>query len=685
MNMYWVDWSIVLALLAFMVVVILATRHNMRGVADFLAAGRCGGRYLLCISEGIAGLGAVTLLAFWQQYTKTGFTGIWWSLPNWPLLFVLALSGWVLYRYRQTRALTLAQFFEMRYSRRFRIFAGMVAFASGIINYGVFPYLNARLFIYFCGLPETFTLAGFNVDTFTLVMLVLLSLALYFTFMGGQIAIMLTNFMQGIFCMTILLVVCLVLFNHIGWNHISEVVAMAPEDQSLANPFKISKTEGFNMWFFLIQYFIWFYCWKAWQGTQGYYVAAKTPHEARMSQILGTWRYFAQEMIVPIFAICAIAVLFHPDFAQQAAGVKEVLAGFDDKGQSEMTVPLVLGRILPIGLMGALTAVMVAAAVSTDESYLHSWGSIFIQDVLMPLRGKPLSPEKHLLYLRYSICGVALFAFCFSMVFTLEDYIRMFFAVTGAIYLGGAGCCVIGGLYTRRGTTAGAWGAMITGIVVASTALITNQIANADPEAGGLRAWLQLTLYHSEVLKKGIVYLGGIDGQVMTFVSAMCAIPVYFMMSIVFGARKFDLDRMLHRGKYAVADDVAEGDATATARWKWLGINDSFTWWDKVIYIGSVVWVLLWGVVFAVGIFYHYAIHEISDEAWMSFWHFIIWMSIVLGVVTTLWFLIGGLRDLKIMFELLRTRARDHTDDGTVYEGDQPSAETPVSTMVDAD
>jgi len=630
MNMHWIDWGIALTLLVIMGLVVFTTKRYMCGVADFLAAGRCGGRYLLCISEGIAGLGAVTLLAFWQQYTKTGFTGIWWSLPNWPLLFILALSGWVLYRYRQTRALTLAQLLEMRYSRRFRIFTGMVAFISGIINYGVFPGLNARLFIHFCGLPETFSLAGLSIPTFPLVMLVLLSLALYFAFMGGQIAIMLTNFLQGIFCMAVLLITCLVLLNYVGWNHINDVVMTAPEDQSLVNPFKISGIEGFSMRFFLIQYFIWFYSWKAWQGTQGYNAAAKTPHEARMSQILGTWRYFAQEMIIPIFAICALAVLLHPDFAQQAAGVKEVLAGFpNDKVQSEMTVPLVLGRVLPVGLMGALMAVMMAAAISTDESYLHSWGSIFIQDVLMPLRGKPLNPDQHLRYLRYSICGVALFAFLFSMVFSLADYIRMFFAITGAIYLGGAGCCIIGGLYTRRGTTAGAWGAMITGIVVASTGIITNQIAAAAPQAGGVMAWLQLTLYQNEALRIGIEYLGAIDGQVMAFITALCAVFVYIILSILSGGKKFNLDRMLHRGQYAIADDLAKGDASTTARWKWLGINEAFTRWD--------------------------------------------WMSVILGVVTVLWFLIGGLRDLKIMFELLRTRIRDHTDDGTVREGDQPA------------
>jgi len=65
------------------------------------------------------------------MYYKRGFTSVWWNLPNWPILFIIALTGWVNYRFRQTRALTLAQFFEMRYSRRFRIFAGLVAFLCG--------------------------------------------------------------------------------------------------------------------------------------------------------------------------------------------------------------------------------------------------------------------------------------------------------------------------------------------------------------------------------------------------------------------------------------------------------------------------------------------------------------------------------------------------------------------------
>lgn len=667
MNMHWIDWTIVLTLLAFLAFIIISTRTYMQGVADFLAAGRCGGRYLLSISEGIAGLGVVTLLAFWQQYTKTGFTGIWWTLPQWPIIFILALSGWVLYRYRQTRALTMAQFLEMRYTRRFRIYAGVVAFISGIINYGVFPGLNAQLFIYFCGLPEHFMLAGHTVSTFPVVMAVMLSVAIFFTFTGGQIAIMLTNFVQGVVCMVVILLACLILVHQFGWDHITTALAQAPENQSLVNPFKIDDIKGFNKWFFIIQYFLWFYNWKVWQGTQGYNAAAKTPHESRMAQVVGTWRYFAQEMIIPIFAICAIAALCHPGLVTEMTAVKSVIGQMpSEELQSRLTVPLVLSKVLPIGMMGALTAVLLAAAISTDQSYLHSWGSIFVQDVVIPLWKKPLTPKQHMLLLRCSICGVAVFAFFFSLYFSLGEYIRLFFAITGAIYLGGAGICVIGGLYTRWGTALGAWVALTTGLILASCSILFGKIAAANPDIPGAMCTLQTACYRHASLRAAIEWVGASGGQVMAFVTAIACIAIYTLVSLIFGRKKFNLDRMLHRGQYAVQDDVVKGDQGVAAHWRWLGINKEFTRWDKGIYIGSVVWVFMWGILFLAITGYHYLICHISDAAWTSFWHVIMWMSLGLATVVTIWFLIGGLRDLKDMFFLLRTRQRDDSDDGTV-------------------
>ncbi|MGQ9650535.1 MAG: sodium:solute symporter family protein [Phycisphaerae bacterium] len=674
MNLHWVDWAIVLSLVAFLLLTAQFTKRYMRGVSDFLAADRCGGRYLICISSGGAELGAVTIVALWQLYTNSGFTGLWWKVAEWPLVFILAMSGWVLYRYRQTRALTMAQFLEMRYSRRFRVFTGFVAFAAGLVNYGVFPSINARLIIYFCGLPEHLSLWGRSIGTFPLVMLVLLGLALFFTFAGGQITIMLTDFVQGICCLVVFLISALVLYHLIGWETIGTSLAAASQPQaSLLNPFSTIKIKGFSIGFFLVQYFRWVYHWKAWQGTQGFNAAARTPHEARMSGILGQWRFIAQQMLIPIFAVCVLAALNSPQFADSVGDAKQVLSGIDtDRVKSELTVPLVLARLLPVGLMGAMTAVLLAAAVATDQAYLHSWGSIFIQDVVLPLRKRPLAPQQHIRCLRLAILGVAAFAFWFSLVFRdLGDYVLMFFAATGAIYLGGAGCCIISGLYTRRGTTAGAWGAMITGVVLGSIWLIANRVAIADAGAGGMMFRLQSVLYESPAIEWLVNTIGQgdrkyLDGQWMCLYISLAAIAVYWILSLLLPGKPFDLDKMLHRGPYAVVEDVVQGDAAVSGIWKWLGVNKEFTRGDKAIYGASVIWVLAWGGIFIAGAVYHFGIRETTDTSWLGFWKILVWLALGLGVAVTVWFLIGGLRDLRDMFHLLGTKVRDESDDGRV-------------------
>ena len=76
----------------------------------------------------------------------------------------------------------MAQFFEMRYSKKFRVFAGGVCWCAGVINMGVFPGVGARFFINFCGLPtHIFGL----IETFPVVMILLLSVSYVFTVSGN--------------------------------------------------------------------------------------------------------------------------------------------------------------------------------------------------------------------------------------------------------------------------------------------------------------------------------------------------------------------------------------------------------------------------------------------------------------------------------------------------------------------
>ena len=84
-------------------------------------------------------------------------------------------------------------------------------------------------------------------------------------------------------------------------------------------------------------------------------------------------------------------------------------------------------------------------------------GCVVTNPAEVGIEATPVAAKSTCAWLRRSILGVGAFAFAFGILWRQDDYIFMFMAVTGAIFLGGAGICIVGGLYWKRGTTAGAW------------------------------------------------------------------------------------------------------------------------------------------------------------------------------------------------------------------------------------
>ena len=640
MNMALLDWSIVAVMLSVMICGVLISRHHMHSVSDFLVAGRTAGRYAICVSQGVAMLGAISIVGYLEMNYIAGFSMSWWGMTMNVVMLVITLSGWVIYRFRETRCLTLAEFFQRRYSRGFRVFAGLIAFLSGLINFGIFPAVGARFFIYFCGLPHSFGVLGLDVPTFPLVMIVLLSLALYFVFSGGQIAVIITDFIQGAFVNITFVAVVLYLLLVVSWDQIFAALGTAPQDASLTNPFKTGHVRDFNFWYFLIGVFGNIYGAMSWQGTQAYNASAKSAHEAKMGSALTMWRNFPQNILLLCVPIIAYTVMHHADFADLAARVNAGLEGVEKEAlRSQLRIPLVLVELLPRGLMGAFTAVMMAAFISTHDTYLHSWGTIFVQDVILPFRRRPLAPRQHLRVLRLAIIGVAVFIFCFSLLFQQSQYIFLFFAITGAIFLGGSGAVIIGGLYWNRGTAPAAWSAMITGSTIAVAGVIIHQIEEDF----------------------------FINGQVFYAIAMGSSVLVYVLVSLLGKQQVFDLDRLRRRGQYRVASDHERAEVMPSRGWRMLGMGKEFTRGDRAIYIATYVWNGLWFLLFIAGTIYSLT-HDVADAAWQRFWRVYVYIHIALAVVVVFWFTGGGLKNIREMLGRLRRADRDLSDDGVVRE-----------------
>ncbi|MFV0338184.1 MAG: sodium:solute symporter [Chthoniobacterales bacterium] len=639
--MHALDWAILATSLVALIIACVFVGRRSRGVTDYLVAGRLAGRYLLTLSEGIAGLGAITIVGTFEVFYSAGFVPVWWGYFLAPLGLILALSGFVIYRYRQTRAMTMAEFIEMRYSSRFRLFFGLFTFLSGVINYGIFPAVTVRCIMQFCRLPDSVSLSGFDLPLFPTLMALELILAISLVWLGGQITILVSDYLQAVFSLLVFLAMMLFFLWWMPWKDLIDGLAMAPLGQSMLHPFRANDAADFTPAYYLIGAFMIVYTTRAWQGNSGYNGSARTPHEARMAGVLANWRAMAQNLALLLMPLCVFAVMHNPKFAEQAALIGTLLNEVSDPAiRTQVTVPVALSCILPIGFMGLLATTLVAAAISTDNTYLHSWGSIFIQDVVLPLRKKALTPRQHVILLRMASLGVAVFAFFFSLLFPLKDYIFMFMDVTGAIFLGGAGSAIIGGLYWRKGSTAGAWGAMITGAFLSAAGILIQQLW-----VGTLAPWL-LRYWPDNAWLIANAESFPYNGREIMFAAMLSALVVYITISL-FNRKKFDLETLLNHEAQAAHDEKS----TPIFGWRerlaeLMGRGHEFTRGDRLLCRLTLAWTFFWWGLFVVGSILNLLI-DVPDSLWADFWYWNITLTAPIAFAATVWFLIGGIKDFR--------------------------------------
>ncbi|MBN2642307.1 MAG: hypothetical protein JXR78_11680 [Victivallales bacterium] len=797
--MHWIDWLIVACPLLLVLFIGLRTHRYVTGVADFLTAGRVAGRYVVSVASGEAAMGLVSLVAIFEMYYNSGFAFQFWSGITAPIGLFMGLTGYCIYRFRESRAMTMGQFFEMRYSRKFRIFAAILQSISGVINYAIFPAVSARFIIYYCDIPQHFDFLGMTWSSFHLVMLLFLSIAVIVVTRGGQITVMVCDCVQGLLNYPLMAIVVVAILLNFSWfDDMAPALLDRAPGKSMLNPFDVSKLRTFNLFYVFVGIIGSVFNRMAWSGTQGYNAAALNAHEQKMGQVLGTWRSAFNIMLYPLLAIGAYTIWHSARFEEklmpirqelvqtamaemapaysgeiiltqaaessaerenlaakypaQAKLLNEFVSGKNTyaapalqesgatiadvhalrrKGlikwdpdalslsetdarsatlkaenpalhkkmmtiHNQMRVPLTLRYMLPIGITGVLCAIAIFLMISTDTTYLHSWGSIIVQDVILPIRGRAFTPRQHLNILRLSITGVAAFAFVFSSIFAQVDYIMMFFAITGAIWLGGAGSCIVFGLYWKRGTSVGAWAALISGSSIATAGILLQHFW-----VGGIYPWLVnnnmvASVSHVfETLSKPFEPIiewrvtpdrFPVNSQEIYFLALLVSISLYVMLSLLTCKKPFNMERLLHRGAYHSGD----GPRYIKTNWSWtkiLGIDSSYTRGDRILAWSVFIWsfVFRFGIVF-VGFIIWNLISPWPNQWWANwFWIDYIYVMGLNATITVFWFGICGTLDLIRLFKRLesRTSAANVLDDGRV-EGHVSTADLAMVAEVES-
>ena len=797
--MTWYDWLILILPVCFVMYMGFYTRRYVRGVSDFLSAGRLCGRYVISMGDVANSLSIIGLVGYIEMRYKTGFSVGFWSSVLAPLWIVLGLTGYIAYRFRETRAMSLGQFLEMRYSRRFRIVAaGLRSLAEMLANM-IMPAIAARFFIQMLDLPQTYHVLGLELSTYVSLMILFLTLAISLICFGGTLALVITDTIQGMILYPA--IACFVVF--LFWKfsvggEIMPVMADRVAGESFINPYDISKLRDFNLFTVVIVAVYGTVMNRAnWIGA-GYSSAAKSPQEQKMAGLLGNWRNAIINVFYVLIAAALIAFLNHKHFAPEANAVRKDLAvrvadavfkntsddpsnadphlrevvkaavadvpaqvheiGVDpplsqdrnldtafldvihgalkddarDRKTAELDAAGVVGEarekalidaegkandafqrcrtlyyqqnlsvtmraLLPPGLFGLFALLLFLAMLSTDDTRIYSAALTLAQDVVLPLRKKPFTPRGHLWMIRIvSIC-IGVFFLAGSYWMKQMDYYNMFVVLVCAMWEGGAGAIMTFGLYTRVGTTAGAWTALVTSVSL-SVSYVFVQLKWAETvypaiaKAGLVESFDRALRWLSSPFEPYIHWqMDAVKCPVNAiefnfFLSVLCVI-LYLGVSRLTCRKPFNLDRMLHRGKYGLGEkrEIKQKWTLRTVFSNLIGITPEYTRGDKAIAWGVFLYSFVYGFVLAfAGVVVWNVIHPWPVKWWC--WYFVIQFFVIpciLACFTTVWFGVGGFFGLRQLFRDLAARKdTNDLDDGRV-EGNMSLADKAELEKVD--
>jgi SSS family solute:Na+ symporter len=190
-------------------------------------------------------------------------------------------------------------------------------------------------------------------------------------------------------------------------------------------------------------------------------LAARSPRVVKRQFMWGGVSFLIRFLIPYFWGVCAFV------FIHQVGGRLEAAFFPAESGVEAVSnlyaMPIFLGRILPVGLVGLITAAMLAAFMSTHDSYLLCWSSVLTQDVIAPLAKERLSSRQRVVLARVLIVVIGLYVLGWGLIYRGSLDIFDYMGVTGAIYAAGAFALVVGGLYWRRASSTGAVLALLCG------------------------------------------------------------------------------------------------------------------------------------------------------------------------------------------------------------------------------
>lgn len=431
--------------------------------------------YLGIASLAATEFGIVTCMYAAQNGYLQGFAGSTTGILFALAMLVVGVTGFCIKPLRNAGVMTVPELFQRRFGTKVRWLSGVVIVLGGLLNMGVFLRTGGEFLVYASGLDP-----GYLKITMTFL---LIGVAVY-TILGGMLSVLITDYLQFIVMSVGLIVVTALILIKVDWTHMVAAV-QTHYGAGGFNPFVNSSLGWPYVIFNLILNLA---AVLTWQTTIARVLAAKDSKTGQSVYKATSFFFVARFLIPGIWGIAALTMI-------TPAMVN---------GNTLNAMPMLLSKIVPSGLMGLLVAAMLAADMSTDSSYMLTWGSVIYNDIMAPFRKKPWPEKKGLIVNRSIVALIGVFLLIYGLWYKLEGSLWNYIAVTGSIYLSSMSVLLVACCYWKKANSWGATGAIILGFIVPVAYLVMQQMDKLSyaydlakrigPNYSGIAAFVLATL-----------------------------------------------------------------------------------------------------------------------------------------------------------------------------------------------
>ena len=435
---WWLDGSIIGFYLLATMVAGLMVRKYVGKVEHYLVAGRELNLYLGIASLAATEFGLVTCMYAAQNGYDKGFAGVVPGILMALSMYLVGVTGFCIKPLRKAGVVTIPELFERRYGSFIRWMSGVVIMLGGLLNMGIILRAGGDFLVLVTGLNDKYL---------EIVMTLCLIFMATYTILGGMLSVLVTDYLQFIMVSVGMIVVTVLILARVGWSTLVHAVEVKHGIGGF-NPFLNASMGWPYVAFNTLLNLSVVLCW---QTTITRLLSAKDTKTGQKIYT-GTSFFFVCRFLIPgVWGIAALAWL--------KPGVVS--------GDTTSAMPIMLGQLLPVGIMGILLAAMLAAEMSSGSSYMLTWASVIYNDVLGPFRKKRhLTEKRGLLWNRMIVSCIGIYLLIFGIWYTPKFDLWTYMTITGSIYLSSMSVLLIACCYWKRANSWGAGAAIIIGAFI---------------------------------------------------------------------------------------------------------------------------------------------------------------------------------------------------------------------------